>query len=382
MSLREMLSDYWYAFQQELFPRLESELGPMGGRYELFVAVLELVRVEALLPYFRGQVGRPEEDRAALARAFIAKAVFDIPTTRGLIERLEVDGRLCRLCGWSGAGRLPSEATFSRAFSEFAESRLANRLHETLIARTMDGHLIEHISRDATAIEAREKAAAKPKAAKPKRRRKRGRPRKGEARAKEPSRLERQLTMSLPQMLADLPRACDVGSKRNAKGHTTSWIGYKLHVDTADGGIPISCIMTSASTHDSQVAIPLGTLTAGRVENLYDLMDAAYDSIEIWAHSILLGHKPIIDVNPRRSVEMQEALKQEKKARRTLGLVFPEERRYVVRSGSERINGRLKDEFGGRHVRVRGYDKVLAHLMFGMTVLTASQLMRLIVPPI
>ena len=41
MSLREMLSDYWYAFQQELFPRLESELGPMGERYELFVAVLE-----------------------------------------------------------------------------------------------------------------------------------------------------------------------------------------------------------------------------------------------------------------------------------------------------------------------------------------------------
>ena len=157
MFLREMLSDYWYAFQQELFPRLESELGPMGERYELFVAVLELVRVEALLPYFRGQAGRPEEDRAALARAFIAKAVFDVPTTRGLIERLEVDGRLCRLCGWSGAGRLPSEATFSRAFSEFAESGLASRLHETLIARTMDGHLVEHISRDATAIEAREK---------------------------------------------------------------------------------------------------------------------------------------------------------------------------------------------------------------------------------
>ena len=37
--------------------------------------------------------------------------------------------------------------------------------------------------------------------------------------------------------------------------------------------------------------------------------------------------------------------------------VFREERRYVVRSGSERINGRLKDEFGGRHVRVRGCDR-------------------------
>ena len=86
-----MLSDYWYAFQQELFPRLESELGPMGERYELFVTVLELVRVEAHLRYFQGQVGRPLEDRAVLARAFLAKAVFDIPTTRALIERLQVD---------------------------------------------------------------------------------------------------------------------------------------------------------------------------------------------------------------------------------------------------------------------------------------------------
>ena len=55
---------------------------------------------------------------------------------------------------------------------------------------------------------------------------------------------------------------------------------------------------------------------------------------------------------------------------------------YVVRSGSERINGRLKGEFGARHVRVPGYNKVLTHLMFGMTVLTASQMMRLVVPPI
>ncbi len=100
----------------------------------------------------------------------------------------------------------------------------------------MAGHLVEHISRDATAIEAREKPQLKVKASKPKRR-KRGRPRKGEERAKKPSRLERQLTMSLAQILADLPRACDVGTRRNAKGHTTSWIGYKLHVDTADGAL-------------------------------------------------------------------------------------------------------------------------------------------------
>ena len=107
-------------------------------------APLELVRVEAFLPYFHGRVRRPEEDRAALVRTFIAQAVFDIPPTRGLIERLEVDGRLRRLCGWSGGGRLASEPTSSRAFSEFVESGLASRLHERLIARTMDGHLVEH----------------------------------------------------------------------------------------------------------------------------------------------------------------------------------------------------------------------------------------------
>ena len=30
-----------------------------------------------------------------------------------------------------------------------------------------------------------------------------------------------------------------------------TWIGYKLHIDVADGQIPISCILTSASLHDS-----------------------------------------------------------------------------------------------------------------------------------
>ena len=37
MSLRETLSNYWYAFQQELFPRLEATLAPLSPRYELFV---------------------------------------------------------------------------------------------------------------------------------------------------------------------------------------------------------------------------------------------------------------------------------------------------------------------------------------------------------
>ena len=69
--------------------------------------------------------------------------------------------------------------------------------------------------------------------------------------------------MTLPEMLADLPYACDIGVKRDAKGYQTSWSGYKLHIDAADGAIPVSCLLTSASLHDSQVAIPLATLTVG-----------------------------------------------------------------------------------------------------------------------
>jgi hypothetical protein len=35
----------------------------------------------------------------------------------------------------------------------------------------------------------------------------------------------------------------------------------------------------------------------------------------------------------------------------------------------------LKDEFGGRFVRVCGHTKVICHLMFGILALTANQMM-------
>ena len=156
--------------------------------------------------------------------------------------------------------------------------------------------------------------------------------------------------MILPEMLADLPRTCDVGVKRDAKGHQESWSGYKLHIDAADGGVPLSCILTSASLHDSQVAIPLATLTAARVTNLYDLMDSAYDALEIRAHSESLGHVAIIDANPRSASRKLER-KTAARAQRTVGHVYAEQLRYRERATVERVKGRLKDEFGGRQVR-------------------------------
>jgi hypothetical protein len=73
----------------------------------------------------------------------------------------------------------------------------------------------------------------------------------------------------------------------------------KLHVDTLDGDIPVSAILTSASLHDSQAAIPLAQMSAERVRNFYDLMDSAYDAGAIRAYSERLGHIAIIDPNPR-----------------------------------------------------------------------------------
>ena len=357
MALREIVSSYWSCFQALLFPQLEETIGALGQRHQHLVMVLEWVRVETLLPYPQRRRGCPHSDRQALARAFIAKAVFDLTTTRMLLDRLRHDSTLRQLCGWSNVQHIPSEATFSRAFAEFADSALPSRLHEALIERTQGERLVGHIARDSTAIEGRERAIPKPKqAAKPKRRR--GRPRKGEEQAREPRRLERQQTMTLEEMLADLPYVCDLGVKRDAKGYQTSWRGYKLHLDVADGAIPVSCLLTSASLHDSQAAIPLGTLTAGRVRNLYDLMDSAYDAPEIRAHSNALGHVSIIDANPRGGARKQ-ALRQETRARRACGVVLSEDRRYHERSSVERVNGRLKDEFGGRSVRVRGHAKSL-----------------------
>ena len=143
----------------------------------------------------------------------------------------------------------------------------------------------------------------------------------------------------------------------------------------------MALVLTSASAYDSQVAIPLATMTAGRVTNLYDLKDAAYDASEIRRMSKSLGHVPIIDVNPRRDKELKGELKREARALRVCGHVMLESVRYRIRSGVERTNAHLKDEFGARHVRVCGHVKVFSHLMFGVLALTVDKLMHPAVPP-
>ena len=378
--LREALSQYWLDIQGSLFPWLKEELGELTEKQQQLVMTLELVRLEEFLSTAYGLPGRPPADRTAIARAFIAKIVYDMPTTTVLIDRLKSDPQLRRLCGWERKSAIPKEWTFSRAFAEFTESHLPERVHEALIGRSYAGEIVGHISRDSTAIEARERLVKTvAKTAEVHTPRKRGRPKKGEERTKEPTRLERQIAgMSLTEMLDDLPKACNVGTKKNSKGYKSSWTGYKLHIDAADGGIPISCILTSASSHDSQSAIPLATITSRRVSNCYDLMDSAYDAPEIHEYSRRLDHIPLIDTNPRRNKALKKELANESKRCKVVNYQTAEAQRYNERSTVERVNGRLKDEFGARSVRVRGHAKVMCHLMFGILALTADQLLSFV----
>lgn len=374
------LSQLWYGIQRSLFPALEEEIGPLTPKLEQLVAIIAMVRVEDLVVRKSSYLaGRPQKDRAAMARAYITKAFMNISETKMLIELLNGSPQVRRICGWEHRGQVPSEPTFCRAFKEFADTGLPARLHETLIEKHQKDRLVGHLSRDSTAIKAREKALEKPRK-EPKEKRKRGRPKAEEDRPpKELKRLERQASgeMSVQEMLSGLPGACDFGCKQNSQGKTETWKGYKLHIDWADAMIPVSAILTSASVHDSQVAIPLAHTSAGRVTSLYELMDSAYDAPEIHGVIRSLGHVPIIDRNFRRDVDARAEHSAETTRLTLMGHTLPEARRFNERTNAERGNARIKDEFVGRMVRVRGNAKVYAHLMFSLLVLTADQLLRL-----
>jgi hypothetical protein len=351
--------------QRNLIPHLE-ECGerPLTEQERQLVSILELVQIERFAGRPAQRFGRKPWERQALARAFVGKAVYNHPHTRATIEALRASPVFRRICGFVRPGDIPSEATFSRAFGEFARHGLGERVHETLVARYVKPELVGHISRDATAIRGREKPTPKVRPPKPAPRKK-GPLRRGEVRAPKPeTRLERQCRQSVAAALAELPVHCDVGAKKNSKGYKQAWIGYKLHVDVNDCGLPISAVLTAASLHESQVAVPLMKMTSERIDYLYDLMDSAYDAKPIYEVSRSLGHVPIIAKNGRR--------------KEVIPLAPHEAVRYQERTVAERFNSRLKEGFGAGNVMVRGAAKVRLHLMLGVVALFADQLLKLI----
>ena len=116
----------WMMIQHELLLELRADVGALTPKPEKLTHTLEWVRIVEFIGSTWNSVGRSPHDRGALANAFVAKTVLGLSTTAALIERLQIDRALKRICGFPMWKRLPDESSFSRAFAAFVAAKLAN----------------------------------------------------------------------------------------------------------------------------------------------------------------------------------------------------------------------------------------------------------------
>ena len=229
------LSDIYYTTENYLSPMLEEGFCEISSKMKDFLRILEVIRPSRFLTnalHWCG-MGRPMQNREKIFRAFLMKSVYDFPTTKLLIENLRTNPSLRRLCGWEYSGAVPSEATFSRAFSEFVTEQILEEVHRCIIKENYQEKLVGHSSIDSTAISSREKSVQK-KPVPVKVKKKRGCKSKAEKEALttleleeiETKRLKLQGFRSLEDNFSDLLLDCDWGGKRDSKGKTSYWRGY------------------------------------------------------------------------------------------------------------------------------------------------------------
>jgi hypothetical protein len=377
------LSKMWLKIinlENSLFPQLQEQLGVLSTKEQKFIKILDFAEIEKNITIVC--ITNPPKDRVEIARAFIAKSVYNFQTTSDLIDRLHIDRTLRLLCGWRYKTDIPSESKFSRVFHELSEMQLAQKTHEHFIKEYLSDKTFFYNATDATKIPLREKAVKVEKEKiKPK---KRGRPKKGETREPiKPKILEQQKDMqTIEEMLTLVSTDCGVGVKQNSKGNREVWIGGKLHISAVDGDIPITAFYSGANVHDSSVALPLMQETSKRVNYLYDLQDAGYDADIIRDFSSKLGHCPIIDINPKNSQVLRDKIqliKDEKKKFKFFGLTQDSDaQHYNQRSMVERVNKYLKDDFGCDKIYYKGADKVASVLAFGILSICIHQSLQLV----
>ena len=120
------LPKLYFTMETYLFPLLEEELCELTAKMKEFLRIVEMIKPSRFITSTLrwSGLGRPMKDREKMLRAFFLKAVYDFPTTKGLIENLKTNPSLRRLCGWEYRGEVPSEATFSRAFGIFSREKV------------------------------------------------------------------------------------------------------------------------------------------------------------------------------------------------------------------------------------------------------------------
>lgn len=368
--------------ENSLFPLLKEELQveELSHKEQKLIKILEFAEIEKNITVV--SITNTPKDREEIARAFIAKSVYNIQTTRDLIDRLHCDRTLRMLCGWRYKSNIPSESKFSRVFKELSELKIAQKTHEQFVKEYLRDTLFFYNATDATKIPLRQKPVKVEKEKfKPK---KRGRPKKGEI--KEPKKikiLEQQHKMeSVEEKLTLVSTDCGVGIKQNSKGKREVWIGGKLHISAVDGDIPVTAFYSGANVHDSLVALPLMQETSKRVNYLYDLQDAGYDGDIIREFSNTLGHRAIIDINPKNSKELKAKIeldKQEKKKFIMLNLTQNcDTHHYNQRGMVERVNKYLKEDFGCNTIYYQGATKVASVLAFGILSVCIHQSLKLL----
>lgn len=325
-------------------------MGPLLSSHQRVALVLEQIVIEEHIQDAPSWTGRPRLSRKAGVRALIAKAVLNIPTRKELVERLRIDLRLRRICGFTGP--TPSESTFCRLFAELAASGRLDLALESAVKTRLGDEVFHHVSHDSTAIPGRERT---PKPAKFKAKRQRS----------SPSPHEIQESLSWQECLRGLPKQCDNSAKNGPQGHLVFWRGYKAHASVGDGGIPLAFFTSSASMHDSMGAIPLLKMVSERVGTVfYNLLDKAYQGPAILRVSEGLGQVTIV---PPKQTKKDVLPKQ---------LTADRAKRFENRTTVERFNSDLKENHGGNFVFVRGHAKVHAHLMCGVLAIFGLRVMK------
>ena len=369
--------------EKSLFPVLKEELRveELSCKEQKLIKILDFAQIEKNITVV--SITNTPKDREEIARAFIAKSVYNMQTTRDLIDRLKNDRTLRILCGWRYKSNIPSESKFSRVFKELSELQIAQKTHEQFVKEYLSDTVFLYNASDATKIPLREKPLKVEKEEK-KPKLKRGRPKKGETReAIKPTILSKQKEMqTTKEMLSLVSTECGVGIKQNSKGNREVWIGGKLHISAVDGDIPITAIYSSASVHDSSVALPLIQETSKKVNYLYDLQDAGYDADIIREFSQKHGHRPIIDINPKNSQALRDKIQlaeDEKKKFEYFNLPQSSDiHHYNQRSMVERVNKYLKEDFGCSTIYYQGATKVASVLAFGILSICIHQSLKLV----
>ena len=158
--------NHYISIEPDFFQELEGEFGvKITGKLANFLRTVEIVCPNRFMTSEMKWcgIGRKKLDREKFFRAFLLKAEFNLPTTKVLIESLKTNTSWRLLCGWEYSSRIPSEATFSRAFAEFAKVELPSAVHEEIVVENCHDELIGHASKDSTAIEVREKPCRRKK---------------------------------------------------------------------------------------------------------------------------------------------------------------------------------------------------------------------------